>query len=213
MKPNHHTGPETFGIVIDTEQYSGNFERELCAFLTGRIGECEVGQEYAHENPLFDNVIDKPDEHGCRRPCEIHPTRGWFNHGHGGHFRDGQEVKALEHYRAAVKEWATTRLIKPAEAILKRLQAGESVQGWSVDACNQQIERAEQEIRKAEELTTVRKCLAYQSVLIHTDAPPTAAQIDCIKSRAPMFADEHKKKASYLRDFELTITGVRKLNH
>lgn len=37
-------------LVIDTDSYAGNFERQLCAFATGEIGECQVGDE---EQDLF----------------------------------------------------------------------------------------------------------------------------------------------------------------
>lgn len=69
-------------FVIDTEDYAGNFERALCGYLTGRIGECEVGVKEAtafmEETGMepFDNVIDEPDDHGCRRPVTIYPTAG-----------------------------------------------------------------------------------------------------------------------------------------
>lgn len=34
-------------FVVDTEQYAGNFERGMCAFMTGMLGECGVGSEEA----------------------------------------------------------------------------------------------------------------------------------------------------------------------
>ena len=63
-----------FVFVIDTNQYAGNFEREMCAHLTGVIGECEVGEEYVDKNitKMFDEDIQQcGDDHGCYRPCEI----------------------------------------------------------------------------------------------------------------------------------------------
>lgn len=77
-----------WAIVIDTDKYAGNFEREMCAFCTGCTGECGVGEEtsamfYAdlcideddYDNPLrFDNIISQqPDDHGCCRPVSITP--------------------------------------------------------------------------------------------------------------------------------------------
>ena len=38
---------EKYLFVIDTDSYSGNFEREMCAYCTGQIGDCEVGIEHA----------------------------------------------------------------------------------------------------------------------------------------------------------------------
>ena len=65
-------------FVIDTNQYAGNFEREMCAYMTGIIGDCEVGREYAdmfnkdiNSNPFQDLVSQQPDEGACYRPCAI----------------------------------------------------------------------------------------------------------------------------------------------
>ena len=97
-------------FIIDTDKYSGNFEREMTAYLTGRIGECEVGDSQAKsfENEVgevFDNVIDVADEdNGCMRPCVIWTTPGWFNNGVGGMFRDGDEKLAQKHHDNFCKE-------------------------------------------------------------------------------------------------------------
>jgi|15BtaG_2_1085339.scaffolds.fasta_scaffold00040_38 hypothetical protein len=85
-------------LIVDTGSYSGNFEREMCAWVTGQTGECGVGSELAneaHEGPdsmspalaewCEENVDHKPDEHGCHRPCAISPTPGWTNNGMGKH--------------------------------------------------------------------------------------------------------------------------------
>lgn len=84
-----------FIFVIDTNKYSGNFERQLCAFITGCIGECGVGQneqelfliETNQEKSIFnDYILYYPDEHGCKRPASIWETPGRTNDGHGNHF-------------------------------------------------------------------------------------------------------------------------------
>jgi len=60
-----------FGVLIKTNQYAGNFERELCAHVTGCIGECGVGHEYVDEKikKIFSNIIgNEADDAGCYRP-------------------------------------------------------------------------------------------------------------------------------------------------
>jgi hypothetical protein len=81
-------------LCIDTDQYSGNFEREMCAYATGNVGECEVGRDQAEKyytetgkDDSIDEVIEQPDDHGCCRPCAIQPTPGWTNNGHGKNTR------------------------------------------------------------------------------------------------------------------------------
>ena len=61
-------------IIVRTNQYAGNFERELCAHLTGIIGECEVGDDYVDEfiTAIFETTIAQiPDDNGCRRPVSL----------------------------------------------------------------------------------------------------------------------------------------------
>lgn len=63
-------------LIINTNQYAGNFEREMCAYVTGQVGDCGVGEEmivdYPNDEYLFEElVLQVPDEHGCYRPCSI----------------------------------------------------------------------------------------------------------------------------------------------
>lgn len=74
-----------FVFVIDTDQYAGNFERDMCAYCTGHIGDCEVGDDYAkryfdHETEAFENIEQRNDNDSCRRPCSIYPTPGTGHH-------------------------------------------------------------------------------------------------------------------------------------
>ena len=95
-------------FIVDTDTYAGNFEREMCAHITGQVGECDVGQDIAKKAKdnipldkldLFEeHIMQEPDEHGCHRPCKIYPTPGYHNHGLGFEFVDGEEDKAIEAY-------------------------------------------------------------------------------------------------------------------
>jgi hypothetical protein len=63
-----------YAVVIQTNSYAGNFEREMCAHITGCIGECEVGKEYVDEEiqKKFEKiVIEEPDDNGCYRPVTL----------------------------------------------------------------------------------------------------------------------------------------------
>ena len=78
-------GPKKgFAFVIDTNSYAGNFEREMTAYLTGIIGECEVGEEFVEDEVTekFDQyILQVPDDHGCYRPTTIwiEPTTNQYN--------------------------------------------------------------------------------------------------------------------------------------
>lgn len=63
-------------VVVQTDAYAGNFEREMGAYCTGSIGDCEVGSEQLDDFPskmlkLSDKMLPVPDDHGCHRPCSI----------------------------------------------------------------------------------------------------------------------------------------------
>ena len=78
-------------FVIDTNEYAGNFGRQMCAYLTGEVGECGGGKEMAelfhkevNEPNLFVNVASCSDEDGCSRPAIIYPNPRYANNGIGG---------------------------------------------------------------------------------------------------------------------------------
>lgn len=67
-------------FVIDTKDYAGNFERNLCAYVTGITGDCEVGSDYADlfsqeidtdKEDLFEEIELRSEHDGCARPCAI----------------------------------------------------------------------------------------------------------------------------------------------
>lgn len=78
-------------LVIDTEQYAGNFERALTAACTGVTDEtCNDADALAaaYDGPDFGDVVGGTmDDHGNWRRCEIWPTPGWGNNGNGEHYR------------------------------------------------------------------------------------------------------------------------------
>jgi hypothetical protein len=117
----HEINGTCYIFIVDTEDYSGNFERELIAYMTGEVGECGVGTEMAElaekesnavidENgdSLYEHCFDLPyvinfsDEHGCLRPATIFATPGWINNGNGSHFKiDSEEaLKCVRKYPA-----------------------------------------------------------------------------------------------------------------
>lgn len=87
----------SYAVVIDTNKYSGNFERELTGYVTGVYGECEVGSK---EAKIFDEEVEdkelaeelgsivesRPDDRGCYRPCAITTTPFRRNNGVGVHY-------------------------------------------------------------------------------------------------------------------------------
>ena len=207
-----------FMFIVDTEQYAGNFERKMTAYMTGRYGECGVGAEEARifyqemglidgqdkkfsdyedgdwrgidlqtSNEDFDNpfiwIIELPDEHGCRRPVTIYPTPGWFNHGMGGHFREGDEEAALESYKEECLKQAEYKGVHPNDK-----------------------ERHKKRWTDKAEKAVLSKHPSYQSVAILMEKPPTTEQIAILKERANKFVEYYK---DHLDEKEISITGFR----
>ena len=96
-----------YHLYVDTENYSGNFEREMAAFATGQIGDCGVGQSFAetaqkemtHAAWWEEHIVQQEDEKGSEfyRPVEISPTPGWYNNGRGLHFiADSEEAEQYD---------------------------------------------------------------------------------------------------------------------
>jgi hypothetical protein len=68
-------GPRNgYAFIINTDKYAGNFEREMCAYLTGTTGDCEVGQSRVDQEitDKFEMDIQQvADDHGCYRPTSL----------------------------------------------------------------------------------------------------------------------------------------------
>ena len=187
-------------FVIDTADYAGNFERELCAYITGHVGECEVGADAAAKfkvatklKPLS-GVIFEQDDHGCSRPVSIYPTPGWFNNGVGGYFKDtpANQAKALKAYQTyAKREWGNSLYHKYLKDWKRSSVMREKLaQLGHTEAKLQAACRCEEtRLKLALALKKPYKCPAYQSVAISFKKKPTDAQLQLMKRRAYEFAD------------------------
>jgi hypothetical protein len=81
MSVNKFEAP--YGLVFNLDQYAGNYEREFCAFVIGKVGQCGVGKEmaalYDEDHPegtpfwaLGDRCSAESDDNGCYRPVSIY---------------------------------------------------------------------------------------------------------------------------------------------
>lgn len=189
-------------FVIDTDHYAGNFERPMCAFMTGRVGECGVGKDRAkqfyddhpdldEDEPLGGLISGESDENGCWRPVKIYPTPGWFNNGHGGCFRENEEdvvERAIETRDEAIMSYANDTI--------RRCYADK-------DYANN---RADEYIKENIGKPLVRYP-AYYSVAICLDHEPTEEQTEFLKKRAKLFARRHTSFDGKADPIE--ITGFR----
>ncbi len=208
MEPKSST--TVFFFVIDTDQYSGNFEREMCAYLTGQYGDCEVGKPVAKEferahpeqHKAFSNVvIPYFDNDGCQRPTEIYPTPGRFNTGMGLHFDDDADLATVKqaHIEAVDAYWQPK--LEYAE---KQVRDGNLE--WARDA-----KTAKLRISEARTLP-LQRYSAFESVAIAFEESPTPEQIQFMKKRAVQYATDTDFPLQ-IRFRPLKIKGFRLVTH
>jgi hypothetical protein len=107
-----------WSFVVDTEDYAGNFERELSSYVVGRCDEHgdhrggpyrEMFEQeirgrgsrghFEKEDPFEDLVTTRVDDHGddhiAHAPMALAPTPGYSNDGSGNvkKLKPGQKVK------------------------------------------------------------------------------------------------------------------------
>lgn len=207
-------------FIIDTEQYSGNFERELTAYLTGRIGECGVGAQYSdifkketknkRSTPDFDELLlSVSDDTGCSRPCALQTTPDWFNNGYGGNFRVGNNEPALEAYKKFATERHNEQLAKLRQY---QLNPGRLEAGWTPAYINKEIARLEKENAKVAAAKRVSQHPAYLSVGIFFAEKPNSKTIDFLKKRVVGFnaAGNHvADEGGWGRFDPIKVTGFR----
>lgn len=207
---------DTYWIfTIDTEQYAGNFERDMTAFITGQVGECGVGQNYAerfsnevpscHADKLCDAILYLPDDRGCCRPCAIQPTPGWFNTGSGGHFRNGQDAEALKAYKKAETANINRELARMATLT-------ESPGNWTKEQIAGAVARLRERLTVVETTKTTGHYPAFLSVGIFFEERPDAKMIEFMQARARAFNAVHKEVAlskGWNEGEDIIITGFR----
>lgn len=185
---------EEFLFIVDTDQYAGNFEMEMAAYLIGMV--FARGDKFAdlyakdtgeEDESRFADIVGIHESDGEHEPTfvAIWPTPGWFNNGLGGHFREGQEEQAKEHYAKACLKEANNKNVHPSD---------------------QKRHKKEWEKRGEEPL---HKYPAFQSVAILFTERPSKADIKFLKDRALAFPEKYNK-LSYDKT-EITVTGFRLL--
>jgi len=110
------TAQFTYAFVVDTDTYAGSFEREMTAYCTGELGECNIGMKAAlvfdkecsqQVELLSDLIAQVPDEHGILRPTSIWPTPGFWNDGMGNEWPDSMKgsPESILAYRKSVSDY------------------------------------------------------------------------------------------------------------
>lgn len=190
-------------IVVDTNKYSGNFEREMCAFATAQVGECGIGVYQIDEGHPYASWWEthiKQVENGCWRPVAISPTPGFINDGMGGHYEDTPENRKLANEAAVQKRIAYQA---PQRAVIeKRLQERnfeeENGRGaWTEETCLRTLKSFDATIERVKSSKAIYP--AYQSIEIVVDTPPPGVIMMDFESRIYEFAKRN----------DIEILGIR----
>jgi len=207
-------------FVIDTDSYAGNFERDMCAYVTGVVGDCCVGEEFAQlyrqetgesESQFGELLEHRVDDRGCHRPCSLYPTKGFLYDGEDGEVPEiefNQEVANTKYRLHTAKyyqtQYANTEKIDVNDESYKKA-------GWSEKSKANELKRIQKDIdRCLSKATVCPRTLPNNSVAIFFDGAPSDHQIALMKSRAAMFAETKRiHRESWEKNFELTIYGFR----
>ena len=180
-------------LIIDTDSYAGNFERQSVAYATGLVGDCNVGdQEAAQCDGVVpddvmmwweDHGVQLPDDNGCCRPAAIHPTLGYFNNGMGGHFPSTDEgrAEALVKLRESTSQYVAQQLARLDK--VDPSKPGNLRGNWTPEAVAREKQQYQDKLDAVMAQTIVPEYPAYMSVAVTVDEVPSAEILDLFVSR------------------------------
>lgn len=196
-----------FVFVVDTDSYAGGFERQLCAFATGSLGDCRVGKEEAEimqsqypdsYQEFADIILQVADENQVFRPNSIWPTPGYYTDGLGGVYTDADDPEmVLQRFLETMRQ----DVQKKIEYYDKRIAEG--VKGFERDKrfAMERLQRAEKD--------GPGRFRCYHSVAIFFKTRPSLEQIEFLKERAKIYADA--PSSSWVKPFQ--ISGFRLVDY
>lgn len=214
--------PKSIMLIINTEQYAGNFERAMCAYVTGQTDEYGSDEEIAklaspnikHLDWWEQHIVQESDS-GSYRPVTNWATNGWFNNGMGGIYKEGtpealnagnDSAESLRKYHEDKINNLTTRLANE--------DFDTDPKGWTKKNCEANLKNINDSIEKARNDLT--KHPAYLSVAIFVDALPPSEVWEEFVQRSQDFAQNRDKIENEGSDYHfakesLTITGFEQL--
>lgn len=188
----------TYILVIDTDCYAGNFERELAGYTTGICdldrghGDREAEDAKAAAPDMVDALEAKSravrhNEYGMVTNT-IRATPGRLNNGLGFNFPANDPVAAEEAKKKA-KDYARDYTAGQIKAAQRRIDENdfeaERDGAWTKDACDRTIASALDLIERAGENMTSP---AYESVAMFFGEPLSAEEMAFVRERADRYA-------------------------
>ena len=209
-------------LIIDTDSYAGNFERQSVAYATGLVGDCNVGDQEAAQcdGVVPDDVLvwwedhgaQLPDDNGCCRPAAIHPTPGFFNNGMGGHFPSTDEgrAQALVKLRESMAQQVAQQMerLDKVDPSKPEYQRG----NWTLEAVARERKQYQDKLDAVMAQTTVPEYPAYMSVAVVVDEVPSQAILDLFVARMTEYLATKNVRVtgSGIETEEIVSTRVRR---
>jgi hypothetical protein len=194
-------------FIIHTNSYAGNFEREMCAFITGQIGECSVGHKLVDNeiSDKFHQYICQVDDDGCKRPVTIYPNPKYSNNGLG-HIFDKTNIEECKIVQQKYVDYIKNDRLKRLYNTLAFYEGTK----YNVSSIEEEIISVEKEI--ANYLTIppmeISTYPAYNSVCIYvTDNIPDNL-VELMKERAYLYPEKCKEDI-IIEGFELLTDEVK----
>lgn len=188
-----------YSLVIDTDAYSGNFERQLAGYTTGvwdyeRAHGEEEAEDAKKANPsLTQSMEDKSlalthDEYG-EVTNTIRATPGRRNNGMGWHY-DASDASAVEEARArsvqAMRDRQAGQIAMCERRLTEQDFEVENGRGaWTKEATERTLKSAHDSIERAGNFVGFP---AYESVAMFFSEPLTVEEMAFVRQRAHEYA-------------------------
>jgi hypothetical protein len=208
-------------FIIDTDQYAGNFERELCAYMTGVVGDCDVGDSFAalynkemgvksgQDSTFIDILEQRSDEHGCCRPCATWETKGWLIDGADGAVREEDWDQAKADVKWRENQAAIDQRYYDMYAKMDPNDPGVKAAGWTRESLDKELKRRQKEVDRVKKQKCPRRP-PMNSVAIFFEKRPTLELIALMKERAAKFSKAKRSMGGAGdKNFNLIIHGFR----
>lgn len=206
-------------VVIHTNSYSGNFEREMAGYIAGIWdGSTHGGKQaniFAEETEgLADEYQGLPDMAGTVPrengyggvPVSIWATPGRLNNGFGFHYddADGDEQEARRRAVEAIEAYHAPQIKRYSDRLASQDFEPE---GWTKEACEQALQSSLDAIARIAD-GPLGKYPAYESVAIFFDSEPNEKQLDLMWERAKKFCDPNSATAEFHRTENLEVKSL-----
>ena len=185
-------------LVIDTDSYAGNFERELAGYTTGIFdyqrahGEKEAeGAKKA--NPMLTEALEEkslPVQHEEYEEVTntIRATPGRANNGMGWAYDASDlEAEALARQKAidSMRAYHASQIARCEQRLADEDFEPEKPGAWTKEACERTIESAHASIARAGQFVGWP---AYESVAMFFSEPLSEEEMEFVKQRAYEYA-------------------------